>query len=35
MGYEAIAHMAEGLMGYWIRAHEGERNTVIVLVRSN
>ena len=26
MGYEAIAHEAEGRMGYWIRGHEGERN---------
>ena len=26
MGYEAIAHEAEGLMGYWLRGHEGERN---------
>ena len=26
MGYESIAHEAEGRMGYWFRAHEGERN---------
>ena len=26
MGYESIAHEAEGQMGYWFRAHEGERN---------
>ena len=26
MGYESIAHDAEGRMGYWLRAHEGERN---------
>ena len=26
MGYEAIAHEAEGRMGYWLRGHEGERN---------
>ena len=26
MGYESIAHQAEGRMGYWLRAHEGERN---------
>ena len=26
MGYESIAHEAEGWMGYWLRAHEGERN---------
>ena len=26
MGYESIAHEAEGQMGYWLRAYEGERN---------
>ena len=26
MGYESIAHEAEGRTGYWLRAHEGERN---------
>ena len=26
MGYESIAHEAEGRMGYLFRAHEGERN---------
>ena len=26
MGYESIAHEAEGRMGYWLGAHEGERN---------
>ena len=26
MAYESIAHEAEGRMGYWVRAHEGERN---------
>ena len=26
MGSESIAHEAEGRMGYWLRAHEGERN---------
>ena len=25
-GLEAIAHEAEGRMGYWLRGHEGERN---------
>ena len=25
MGSESIAHEAEGRMGYWLRAHEGER----------
>ena len=24
MGSESIAHEAEGLMGYWLRGHEGE-----------
>ena len=26
MGYEAIAHEAEGRMSYWLRGYEGERN---------
>ena len=26
MGYESIAHEAFGLMGYWLRGYEGERN---------
>ena len=26
MGYESIAHEAEGRMDYWVRAHESERN---------
>ena len=26
MGYESIAHEAEGRTGYWLIAHEGERN---------
>ena len=26
MGYESKAHEAEGRMGCWFRAHEGERN---------
>ena len=26
MGYESIAHEAEGRMGYWLRGDEGERN---------
>lgn len=26
MGPESIAHEAEGLMGYWLRDHEGEQN---------
>ena len=26
MGSESIAHSAFGLMGYWLKGHEGERN---------
>ena len=26
MGYESIAHEAEGRLGYWLRGYEGERN---------
>ena len=26
MGYESIAHEAEGQVGYWLRGHEGEKN---------
>ena len=26
MGSESIAHSVFGLMGYWLRGHEGERN---------
>ena len=26
MGYESIAHEAEGRMSYWLRGYEGERN---------
>ena len=26
MGYESIAHKAEGPMSYWLTGHEGERN---------
>ena len=26
MGSESIAYEAEGLMGYWLRGHEGEGN---------
>ena len=26
MGSESIGHEAEGLIGYWLRGHEGERN---------
>ena len=35
MGYESIAHEAEGQMGYWLRGYEAERNNIIVLVKSN
>ena len=34
MGSESIAHEAFGLMGYWLRGHEGARE-MIVLVKSN
>ena len=26
MGFESIAHDAEGRMGHWFRGHKGERN---------
>ena len=26
MGCKSIAHEAEDRMGYWLKAHEGERN---------
>ena len=26
MGYESIAHEAEGRMGFWLRGYEDERN---------
>ena len=26
MGYESIAHEAEGRIGYWLKGYEGERN---------
>ena len=38
MGFESIAHEAEGQMGYWLRGHEGERNNTIIaimIVKSN
>ena len=35
MGSESIAHEAEGQMGYRLRGHEGKRNNIIVLVKSN
>ena len=27
MGSELIDNVAEGLMGYWLRGHEGKRNS--------
>ena len=30
MGYESIAHEAEGRMGYWLITHEGK-----ILIKSN
>ena len=35
MGSESIAHEAEGRMGYRLRGYDGERNKIIVLVKSN
>ena len=35
MGYWSVAHEAEGQVGYWLRGYEGERNNIIVLVKSN
>ena len=35
MGSESMAHVAEGRMAYWLRSHEGERNKINVLVKSN
>ena len=32
MGFESIAHEAEGRMGYWLRGHEGERNNTIIAI---
>ena len=32
MGYESIAHEAEGRMGYWLRGYEGESFSKIQLV---
>ena len=33
MGYESIAHEAEGPMGYSLRAYEGERNNCFSKIR--
>ena len=35
MGSESMADVAEGRMGYRLRGHEGERNKINVLVKSN
>ena len=35
MGYESIAHEAKDRMGYWLRGHEGKRNSKIQLVGQN
>ena len=32
MGSESIAHEAEGRMGYWLRAYEGERNNKLLMM---
>ena len=34
MGYELIAHEAEGRMSYWFRGYEGKRNINFVLVKN-
>ena len=33
MASEAIAHEAEGRMGYWLRGHEGEKNNCFSKIR--
>ena len=35
MGSESMAHVAKYQMGHWLRGHEGERNKINVLVKSN
>ena len=35
MASESIAHEAEGLMGYWLRAHSGSRNNCQVNIAFN
>ena len=35
MAFESMVHVAEGRMGYWLRGHEGERNKINILVKSN
>ena len=34
MGSKAIAHEAEGRMGYWRKGHEGERNSFLVKIET-
>ena len=33
MGSESIALEAEGLMGYWLRGHEGERKNCFTKIQ--
>ena len=33
MGYESVAHEAEGRMGYSLRTHEGERNNCFTKIQ--
>ena len=33
IGYESIAHEAEGRMGYWLRGYEGERNNCFTKIQ--
>ena len=33
MGFESIAHEAEGRMGYWLRGHEGSRNNYFIKIQ--
>ena len=34
MAYDSIAHDTEGQMGYWVIAHEGERDNCITTNRA-
>ena len=34
MGYESIAHEAEGQMGYWLRGYEGNWTEASVLTKN-
>ena len=33
MGYESIAHEAEGRIGYWLIAHSGSRNNCFTKIQ--